>query len=158
MKFVLKLIKPELEDMWFRQKMLNDEETMSYNHTYGGVIAFPQSRWKSWYEKWIQNEDSHFYYRYLYNEDLNVFVGEIAYHYVEEENKYLCDVLIDAKYRGQGYGKQGLKLLCEEAKKNGLSLLYDDILIDNPSIHLFLNYGFVEVERNETSIMVKKEL
>ena len=29
------LYTPSLEDLWFRQKMMADEETMSYNHAWG---------------------------------------------------------------------------------------------------------------------------
>jgi len=32
---------PRLEDLWFRQALLADGQTMSYNHAYGGTIAFP---------------------------------------------------------------------------------------------------------------------
>ena len=49
-------------------------------------------------------------------------------------------------------------LLCEAAKNNGVKTLYDDIAIDNPSIALFLNCGFVEVSRTAECIVVKKEL
>ena len=40
---MLTLHKPGYEDLWFRQKMLGDEETMSYNHAWGGTIPFPAS-------------------------------------------------------------------------------------------------------------------
>ena len=33
--------KPKPEDLWFRQKLLADEETMSYNLAWGGTISFP---------------------------------------------------------------------------------------------------------------------
>ncbi len=42
--------------------------------------------------------------------------------------------------------------------KNGVSVLYDDIAIDNPSITLFLRHGFVEEYRTDEIIMLKKEL
>ena len=31
--------KPNLEDLWFREKLMSDEETMSYNP--GGTLPFP---------------------------------------------------------------------------------------------------------------------
>ena len=63
-----------------------------------------------------------------------------------------------AKHRGKGFGKQGLQMLCEAAKENGVSTLYDDIAIDNPAIRLFLKTGFCEEYRTEEIIMLKKEL
>ena len=68
------------------------------------------------------------------------------------------DIIVYAKYRGKGYGEQGLRMLCEAAKSNGLELLYDDIAIDNPAIPLFLKVGFMEEYRTDEIIMLKKEL
>ena len=45
--------KPELKDLWFRKKMLEDEETMTYNKAWGGTIPFPEEDWKEWYDHWI---------------------------------------------------------------------------------------------------------
>ena len=51
-----------------------------------------------------------------------------------------------------------MALLCSIAKNNGISVLYDDIAIDNPAIALFLKHGFVEEYRTEETIILKKEL
>ena len=32
---------PSVEELWFRQRMLADPETMSYNRAWGGPIPFP---------------------------------------------------------------------------------------------------------------------
>lgn len=67
----------------------------------------------------------------------NEYVGEIAYHYDNQRGIYICDIKIMAKYRNKGYGTEGIKLLCDAAKRNGVAVLYDDIAADNPSYHLF---------------------
>lgn len=110
---------PKYEDLWFRQKMLNDEITMSFNKAWGGTIPFPKEKWGKWYNHWINNNNGKRYYRYLQNKDKE-FVGEIAYHYDEKYNGYMADVLIYAKYRKQGYGTLGLQMLCDEAKRNSV--------------------------------------
>ena len=52
------LYTPFLEDLWFRQKMMADEETMAYNHAWGGTIPFPKEVWHGWYDFWIvKHED-----------------------------------------------------------------------------------------------------
>lgn len=153
---MIALYQPKPEDLWFRQEMLSDESTMTYNHAWGGTIPFPKARWASWYAKWLGG-DQDFFYRYL-RDDRGVFVGETAYHYENARQVFLCDVIVYAKYRGKGYGKQGLLLLCEAAKGNGLSELYDDIAMDNPAISMFLRCGFTEVSRNDAYITVKKTL
>ena len=153
----LELYLPTLEDMWFRQTMLEDEETMSYNHAWGGTVSFPKDRWADWYQYWIIEHDGQRYYRYLKNED-DAFVGEIAYHYDPNYDGYMANVIIYAKYRHQGYGRGGLKMLCDIAKKNGITILYDDIALDNPAITLFLKEGFGEEYRTEEIILLKKHL
>ena len=54
---MIELYKPEIEDLWFRQKMLSDEQTMNYNNAYGGIIHFPEECWGNWYERWILNPE-----------------------------------------------------------------------------------------------------
>lgn len=153
---MLKAITPALEDMWFRESLMADEETMAYNHAWGGTIPFPKEDWEDWYDYWVVNHEGKRYYRYL--KDENGFVGEIAYHYDSEYDGYVANIIIHSKYRGQGYGAQGLTLLCEAAKAAGITELYDDIAIDNTAIKLFLKQGFYECCRTEEIILLKKEL
>ena len=153
----LSLYKPEYKDLKFRQQMLSDEETMKYNHAWGGTISFPEERWQEWYDRWIVHSEGNRYYRYLKNED-GEFVGEIAYHFDCDLNGYIADVIVHAKYRNRGYGGQALEMLCDVARENGVSVLYDDIAIDNPAIGLFLKHGFSEEYRTKEKIVLKKEL
>ena len=152
----LTLYKPEIEDLWFKEQMLGDAQTMSYNQPYGGTISFPKERWKSWYDRWILNHEGKRFYRYLMVE--KQFVGEIAFHFEEESQRYLADVLVYAPYRGNGYGRMGLQLLCEAAKNYGIEELYDEIAADNPAVSLFLACGFSEVKRTEKTVWLKKEM
>lgn len=155
---MIKLVKPSLDDLWFRQSLLADEATMSYNHAWGGTIEFPKEDWAEWYEYWLTDCGNERFYAYLLNDATNEFVGEIAYHYDDEREIYIANVIISAKYRGNGYGKIGLELLCETAKRNGVITLYDDIAIDNSAIKLFLDSGFTEEYRTDEIIMLKKKL
>ena len=153
---MIELVIPKLEDLWFREKLLADEETMSYNHAWGGTISFSEEKWQNWYDRWVINHENKRYYRYL--KDEKGFVGEIAYHYDPEYDGYVADVIIFSQFRGRGYGSQGLKLLCEAAKENGIKVLYDDIAIDNTAISLFKKQGFFEVNRTDEKIILKKDL
>ena len=152
---MVKTYKPAIEDLWFREELLSDEDTMAYNHRWGGAIEFPKKDWCDWYDYWLVNTDGKRNYWFLMNED-NEFIGEIAYHY---DGKYnLADIIIHSKYRHRGYGRDGLNMLCSLAKQEGIEELYDDIAIDNPAIKLFLNNGFTEIYRTEDIIMLKKIL
>lgn len=155
---MLKVVKPELEDLWFRESMMADIETMSYNDAWGGTIPFPKEDWEEWYTLWVRNSGQERYYRYLKDDANKVFVGEISYHFDKLRNIYLCDVIIKAEFRKQGFGTQGIQLLCEAAKANGVEALYDNIAADNPSAHLFLKNGFSIEFQNDEILMVKTVL
>ena len=154
---MLTLYKPKPEDLWFRRQMLEDEETMSYNHSWGGTVPFPEEKWKEWYEYWVGDPEGERFYRYLINEE-GVFVGEIAYHLDRNTGYYLANVIIFSGYRRRGYGAQGLDMLCSEARTNGIKELWDDIAIDNPAAEMFLAHGFKEKYRTEELVFLKKEL
>ena len=153
----LTLYRPELDDLTWREKWLSDPETMSYNHAYGGTIPFPRARWADWYARWIGDEGA-CYYRYLRLGGSGEFVGNVSYHYDEDLGEYECEVLIFAPYRGRGFGRQGLALLCEAARANGVKRLVDTIAIDNPAAALFLRGGFRERGRTEELIFLVKDL
>lgn len=152
------LYRPKLEELDFRETCLGDSETMSYNHAYGGTIPFPREQWTDWYARWVADETGKRFYRYLRHAGSGAYVGEAAYHYDGTFGEYVCDVLISAQYRGRGFGRQGLALLCEAAKGNGVKRLVDNIAVDNPSVELFLHAGFRERLRNDEYIFVEKEL
>lgn len=147
---------PQYKDLWFRKMILSDENTMSYNHAWGGVISWDEDEWPDWYDYWVINNKGERFYRYLQNVETREFVGEIAYHF--NGNECMADVIIYSKFRGKGYGKEGLRLLCESAKCAGVKDIYDDIAIDNPAVSMFLKMGFVEEYRNNDIIMLKKTL
>ena len=153
---MIELYTPAIEDLWFKEKILSDKETMSYNHAYGGTIPFTKEKWESWHNRWIINHENKRFYRYITDND--TFIGEVAYRFDDEEQRYFADVIVYAPHRGKGYGRAALLLLCETAKNNGIQELYDAIAIDNPSVALFLKCGFIEVSRTGEYILVKKEL
>ncbi len=155
---MLRLYKPTLEEMWFRQELLSDPDTMSYNHAWGGVVSFPKEKWQGWYRDWLIENGNKRFYRYLQNIATDQFLGEAAYHFDDARKRYICDIIVSAKYRGNGYGTEGLLLLCDAAKENGVAILYDDIASDNPSVRLFLRNGFTIDFQTDTVVMVKKIL
>ncbi len=149
---------PGYDELWFRQRILSDPETMSYNNAWGGTIPFPEEEWRKWYDRWINPGDERRYYRYVAIGNSKFYVGEVAYHFSLKKNYWLIDVIIYAKYCRKGYGREALCLLCEEARKNGITELRDNIAIDNPGIKMFKQAGFVEEYRTNEIIMLKKTL
>ena len=154
---MISLYRPGREDLRFRQQLLSDEETMAYNHAWGGSISFPEEDWDGWYDRWVGEPGDKRFYRYLKDGEYG-FVGEIAYHFDEDLDGFIADVIVHAQYRGHGFGSRALDLLCEAAKANGIEWLYDDIAADNPAIDLFLRHGFTEESRTDDKIILKKRL
>ena len=55
--------------------------------------------------------------------------------------------MIESKHRGKGYSKDALKLLCNEARNNGIKELYDNFEIDRGNtLNIFKAVGFEVVE------------
>ncbi len=154
---MIRFYKPKPEDLRFRQTMLADEETMSYNRAWGGTISFPREAWDGWYDRWVANPEGRRFYRYLEDEN-GSFVGEAAFHIDEERQLCLADVIVYAPFRRRGFGAEALRLLCRAAREAGVAVLYDDIAADNPAVSLFLKQGFTEVYRTDEIIMLKKDL
>ena len=76
---MIKLVVPSLEDMWFREQLINDEKTIEFNKKWGGTIHFPKDKWESWYDYWVRNPDGKRFYRYILD-DNNMFVGDEVHH------------------------------------------------------------------------------
>ena len=155
---MIEAYRPSLEDLWFRQALLADGETMAYNAAWGGTIEFPREAWAGWYGRWLEAPETRRYYRYLYDAENRRFVGEIAYRFDDERQIYICNVIVLAKYRKNGFGTAGIRLLCQAAKENGVPALYDDIAADNPSWKLFLKNGFSIDYRSGDVVMVVRKM
>ena len=151
---MLSLYIPKLEDYWYEEKLQSDAKTMSYNAGYDvsyygyhydtGCIDFPKEKWKETFDKRI-NENK--FFAYIKDNDSNQFVGYVNYHYNKNDNRYECGILIEYKYRGKGYSKKGLKLLCDEARKNNIKSLYDNFEINRGNtLKVFESVGFKVIE------------
>ena len=71
----LHLVIPALPDLWFRQEMMADADTMSYNEAWGGTIPFPPEQWPAWYDAWVLAPATERYYRCVADDD--GYVGEM---------------------------------------------------------------------------------
>ena len=94
----------------------------------------------------------------IYDDILKKYIGEVSYYFEEEYREYVLNIIVEAKYRHLGKGKEALELLCQQAKENGLRFLCDDIETNNPAKNLFLDLGFKEVWARENITMLKKRL
>jgi len=120
----LKLHVPGIRDMEYRQKLLMQPETMSYNRGLGedipgydnetGCIDFPKTDWRYWRDVWLWREPERFS-AYLLDEESGEFVGEGCYYYDMEADAHSIGVVIEHCHRGKGYGTEAVKLLTARA-------------------------------------------
>ncbi len=145
---------PKLEDFWYEQKVESDPLSMSYNAGYDvsyygyhydtGCIDFPKERWEEVNNRRI-NENR--YFAYIKDNDIDEYVGYVNYQYNKNDDRYECGIVIESKYRGKGYSKQALRLLCDDARNNGIKELYDNFEIDRGNtLDIFKQVGFEVVE------------
>ena len=170
---MLSLYVPEVKDYWYEQKLQSDPRTMEYNAGYDvsyygyhydtGCIDFPESKWQESYDK-RKNENR--YFAYLKDLNTNEFVGYVNYHFNKSNNRYECGIVIESIHRGKGYAKEGLKLLIDKAKSDGITALYDNFESNRPNIKIFEDLGFKIIEQTKwkkfdkevDGIIVMKEL
>ncbi len=123
MEEILSLHVPTVDELWYRQQIQADPDTMSYNRGYAaypgydpatGCIAFPESEWADWHAYFVGQEPERFA-AYLVRDRDGAFLGEVNVHRVPEASWYEMGIVIEAKYRGLGYGVPGLRLLLRHA-------------------------------------------
>ncbi len=115
---------PTLEELWYRQKLMEDPATMDYNKGYDlpfagydpetGCIPFPQEQWADWYAWWLSQGPRQFY-AYIVRRSDGQFLGEVNLHQNDGEPWYEMGVVLEGRYRGKGYAKPALELLLRQA-------------------------------------------
>ena len=116
------LYTPSMDELWYRQRMMSDPDTMSYNagydlgfdgyHNDTGCIDFPEENWAAWYGRFIGREPERFY-AYAVRKDDGAFVGEVVLRQEGEPGRYEMGVVIEACHRGRGYSKEAMALLLD---------------------------------------------
>ena len=118
----IELYVPKPEDLWFRQGLLGDPATMSYNkgyelgfdgyHNDTGCIDFPVEAHSGWYARWIGAEPQRFY-AYLRETETGEFLGEVSLYETEGPGVYEMGIVLHSAQRGKGYSKEGIRLLLD---------------------------------------------
>lgn len=151
----LQLKIPNFKELDYRRKLLADSETMSYNKGHSefdgydketGCIDFNENSWNDWFCRWINNIPDR-YYAYIIKVDENIPIGEVALRYVDEKKAYCVNIIVEAKYRGNGFGEQALKLLIDIAfNELGADKIFDDFPKSRVSAeNMFKKVGFKRI-------------
>lgn len=114
---------PTFDELWYRKQLMEDPATMDYNRGYElpfegydpktGCIPFPETSWRDWYDYFTAHEPEQFY-AYIVRSD-GTFLGEVNVHRSNDRPWYEMGIVIEAKYRGQGYAAPALRLLLQHA-------------------------------------------
>ncbi len=121
---MLSLHVPTLEELWYRQKLMEDPATMDYNRGYDlpfegydretGCIPFPKEAWADWYA-WFIGQEPRRFYAYIVRQSDGQFVGEVNLHQNGDDPWYEMGIVLEGQYRGRGYAKPALELLLRQA-------------------------------------------
>ena len=149
---MLMLKLPTMAEMPFRTAMLADPHTMSYNAPWyppDGTIPFPEEKWAEWLARWEKPSAERFY-AFLVNEKGDL-VGECNW----ANFGATMGVVVKAEYRGRGYGRQALQLLCEQAfRYPEIDALWDTFEPDrDAALATFQRVGFVPVKVDGEGIL-----
>lgn len=114
------LIVPTVEELSYHKKLVESPKTMSFS----APIEFPEEKWEEFYKEEVDRDPSERFLAYIFCDGCMDFTGEVSYRYDEEYQGYMAFVLIEKKYRNDGYGEEGLRLLKKEAKNNDIDKFY----------------------------------
>lgn len=168
----IKLYIPKENELDFVKSLLNDPLTMAYNKGYNlqfagydkttGCIIHDISFRKRRYDIYFFNPADYFY-AYIYDEDLKAFVGDINFHPSSLGFRTRdIGIVIKNEYRGQGYGKAGLKLLIDKAFSfENIEYLHNNFEKTRTyayKIHTDLGFRIIGVENNIVDLIYEKKI
>lgn len=158
---------PNTDELHYRQKWMNDPNTMNYNAGYDiklkgynketGTITKTNEEMIEWYNNWINKEPDR-YFAYIYDSNIDEPIGEI-YYYLDGIT-HSMGIIIQDKYRGKGYSYKALIELEKIAfKKNQISELSDIIPLNRTSaIKAFKKAAFVHTDLEKEDIVFGKKI
>jgi len=160
---------PSLQELSYRQRILMDPDTMSYNANYDinyegyhketGCIDLKREDWDSWFSTWIDNMPNYFY-AYITIKETNEFIGEVNLHYNKNSDWYEMGIVIEGKYRGYGYSLEALKKLLQVAfDKYQAKAVHNDFETSRKSaykVHLDAGFKKIKDERNIVDLLINK--
>ncbi|MDO5737969.1 MAG: GNAT family N-acetyltransferase [Eubacteriales bacterium] len=161
---------PSFEELTYRQKLLQEAETMSYNKGYErniegydietGCIDFSESKWQKWYDHFIGQEPKRFY-AYITRSDNDEFIGEVNVREVPGKPWYEMGIVVTASERGKGYAKDALKLLLEVAfeklQADSVHNFFEDERESAIALHLNCGFSVLSHEEPIIELLITKE-
>ena len=166
----LELYIPKKEDLWYRQKMMEDPNTMDYNKGYfldsdrynneTGCILFPKEDWDEWYAFFIDNEPER-YYAYILRKSDHTFLGEVCLRHMDKPNEYEMGIVLESIHRKRGYSKVALKMLLEIAFEKfhaeAVHNSFEEKRTAALSLHLNAGFSILNKQEDIVNLIITKE-
>lgn len=152
----LRLHIPNFSELWYRQKLLSDPDTMYFNKSSDscGCIDFPADGFSDWYNYWIKGFPMR-YYAYVVRISDGSYIGEVWLYKNDikgfYEDYYEMGIIIENKYRCVGYGREALGLLLDVAfcELGAASVHNSFVSYHSEALKVHINSGFkVDCEKN----------
>jgi len=160
----LTLYVPQIAELWYREKLLSDPDTMSYNKGYNlnsvtyhndtGCIDFPENQWQQWYDYFVMNSPQ-CYYAYIKRIEDGCFIGEVNLHKNNSGEWYDMGIVLEGQYRGQDFSVEAMRLLLNEAfgEFSAVAVRNDFEATREAALKLHLSVGF-EIVNEENGIIL----
>ena len=150
------LYTPKFDELDYYKNILLDPKTMEYNAGYninldgyeyetGCVKTFDKAKW---YKKQILDKNR--FFAYVISKNDNKPIGYVNFHFDELKLKHTCGVIIEYKYRNNGYGSEALQILLKKAFDDyNLNSLSCSIPYKNTKVlKIFTNIGFKDIKED----------
>ena len=160
---------PTFDELWYRKQLMEDPATMDYNRGYElcfdgydpetGCIAFPEVEWRDWYDYYIGREPDRFY-AYIVRDD-GTFLGDVNVHRSDGHPWNEMGIVIEAKYRGQGYAAPALRLLLQHAfevmQADAVHNDFEDLRDAAVRAHLSAGFSVYRRENGRLELIITRE-
>jgi len=159
---------PDVDEMWYRRRIMMDPATMEYNKGLDicegydpetGCVNFPQSQWQGFCDRFVDNEPERFFAFIARRADLE-FVGQVSLEKNDEGME--ISILVEDQYRRQGYATEAMELVLQVAfevmKAEKVENSFNADLV--AAVKLFDKAGFrAQAEENgkRTYVLTKEE-
>lgn len=161
---------PAYEELGYRQKLMADPDTMSYNKGYDmdldgydrqtGCMSFPEREWADWYAYFVGNEPKRFY-AYVVRDSDGAFIGEVNVHQNPGAPYYDMGIVLEARYRGMGHAVPALRLLLRHAfEEMGATAIHNDFeetRVAAVKTHLAAGFTVYKRENGIVKLMITRE-
>ncbi len=164
---------PKYKELWYYEKLLADENTMSYNAGYNiksddfeydnntGCIYYYKEALDKWYYDYVINPVNKFY-AYIFCEEIKAFIGDVNVHKSNGRDYFNMGIVIEHKYRGLGYSYPALYELMKHAfeKLNASEIRnsFEKLRNEKIAIKLHKKIGFIEITDNPNDEFIELSL